>query len=205
MEITEMKWSEKMNIGIDVDGVLIDFEERFRHRAEVFDYIERKNNEIKDEHSYIIEDRYNWSEKDWKEFANKYLIELTKESNIIPGVKEIISLLRKDGHKLFIISARGTEFEDMITIVNEKFEKENLHFDKCYWKIKDKLKVIQDENVDIMIDDNPSICKKVSENKIKTIYFRNVYGEELEESQYLKEVNNWGEIYRYIKEHCKEK
>ena len=36
-----------MNIGIDVDGVLIDFEERFRYKAEVFDYIERNNNEIK--------------------------------------------------------------------------------------------------------------------------------------------------------------
>ena len=37
-----------MNIGIDVDGVLIDFEERFRYKAEIFDYLEKKNNEVKD-------------------------------------------------------------------------------------------------------------------------------------------------------------
>lgn len=43
-----------MNIGIDVDGVLIDFEERFRYKAEVFDYIERNNNEIKNKESYLI-------------------------------------------------------------------------------------------------------------------------------------------------------
>lgn len=189
-----------MNIGIDVDGVLIDFEERFRYKAEIFDYIERKNNEIKNKESYIIEEKYNWNENDWKTFADKYLIELTEESNIIPGAKEIISLLKNDGHKLFIISARGTECQEMITIVNKKLEKENLYFDKYYWKIENKLKVIQDEKVDIMIDDNPNTCQRLSNNNIRTIYFRNVYEKKLEENKYLKEVKNWGEVYRYIKD-----
>lgn len=189
-----------MNIGIDVDGVLIDFEERFRYKAEIFDYLEKKNNEVKDKESYIIEEKYNWSEYDWNTFANKYLIELSKDSNIMPGVREVINLLKIDGHKLFIISARGTEFEDMITIVSEKFEKENLKFDKYYWKTKNKLEIIQKEKINIMIDDNPNTCEKLSSNNIKTIYFRNAYGKKLEESQYLKEVKNWGEIYRYIQE-----
>lgn len=187
-----------MNIGIDVDGVLIDFEERFRYKAEIFDYLEKKNSEIKDKENYIIEKKYNWSEYDWNIFANKYLIELTKESNIIPGVKEVINLLKEYGHKLFIISARGTEFEDMITIVNEKFEKENLKFDKYYWKTKNKLEIIQKEKINIMIDDNPNTCEKLSNNNIKTIYFRNAYNKKIEESRYLTEVKNWGEIYRYI-------
>lgn len=189
-----------MNIGIDVDGVLLDFEERFRYKAEIFDYLEKKNNEVKDKESYIIEEKYNWSKYDWNIFANKYLIKLSKDSNIIPGVKEVINLLKIDGHKLFIISARGTEFEDMITIVSEKFEKENLKFDKYYWKTKNKLEIIQKEKINIMIDDNPNTCEKLSSNNIKTIYFRNAYGKKLEESQYLKEVKNWGEIYRYIQE-----
>lgn len=189
-----------MNIGIDVDGVLLDFEERFRYKAEIFDYLEKKNNKVKDKESYIIEEKYNWSEYDWNIFANKYLINLSKDSNIIPGVKEVINLLKIDGHKLFIISARGTEFEDMITIVSEKFEKENLKFDKYYWKTKNKLEIIQKEKIDIMIDDNPNICKRLSSDNVKTIYFRNAYGKKLEESQYLKEVKNWGEIYRYIQE-----
>ena len=49
-----------------------------------------------------------------------------------------------------------------------------------------------------MIDDKASICKQISENKIKSLYFRNVNREILQENDYLKEVNNWGEIYRYI-------
>lgn len=187
-----------MNIGIDVDGVLIDFEERFRYKAETYDYLERKNNIIKDIDSYIIEERYNWNENDWQMFADKYLIELTKDSNIIPGAKEIINMLKSDGHKLFIISARGTEHEDMITIIKEKFKKENIVFDKYYWKIMNKLDVIKKEKIDIMIDDNPNTCQKISDNNIKTMYFRNIYGRKLEENKYLKEVKNWGEVYRYI-------
>ena len=42
------------------------------------------------------------------------------------------------------------------------------------------------------------IDKKLSENGIKTIYFRNKEMKKLEQNEYLKEVSNWGEIYRYI-------
>lgn len=46
-----------------------------------------------------------------------------------------------------------------------------------------------------MIDDNYDICKKLSENNIKT-YILEI--KKLKESDYLKEVNNWANIYTYI-------
>ena len=49
-----------------------------------------------------------------------------------------------------------------------------------------------------MIDDRAKICKTISENDIRTLYFRDAGREKLEENKYLKEVNNWGEVYRYI-------
>ena len=51
-----------------------------------------------------------------------------------------------------------------------------------------------------MIDDDWNIIKKIAENKIRTLYFRDTNLMILEENKYIKEVNNWGEIYRYIKE-----
>jgi len=38
------------------------------------------------------------------------------------------------GHKLIIISTRGTETNEMIDIVINKFKEENLEFDKYFWK-----------------------------------------------------------------------
>jgi len=51
-----------------------------------------------------------------------------------------------------------------------------------------------------MIDDSYDVCKKLSLNEIKTIYFRDKEMKVLEQNKNLKEVSNWGEICRYIKE-----
>ena len=51
-----------------------------------------------------------------------------------------------------------------------------------------------------MIDDDWKIIKKLADNKVNTLYFRDTNLVKLEENEYIKEVNNWGEIYRYIKE-----
>lgn len=55
------------------------------------------------------------------------------------------------------------------------------------------------EKIDYIIEDAYHICKKKSENGIKTIYFRDKEMKKLESNEYLKEVSNWGEIHRIIK------
>lgn len=86
--------------------------------------------------------------------------------------------------------------DDALRILQEN----NLTFDKYYWEVTDKLEICQKENVDIMIDDDWRIVKKIADNKIKTLYFRDTNLKVLEENQYLKEVNNWGDVYRYFSE-----
>ena len=85
--------------------------------------------------------------------------------------------------------------DDAIRLLDEN----NIKFDKYYWKIDDKLELCKSEKVDIMIDDDWRIVEKLAENHIKTLYFRDTNLKRLEENNYIKEVNNWGEIYRYIK------
>ena len=78
-------------------------------------------------------------------------------------------------------------------------EENNIKFDKYYWNVEDKLEICKNEKVDIMIDDDWKIIKRLADNEVKTLYFRDTNLMKLEENQYIKEVNNWGEIYRYIK------
>lgn len=87
----------------------------------------------------------------------------------------------------------------MVQLVNEKIIESKVKIDKYYWKAKDKLKICQEENIDIMIDDNPDTCEKLSNNNIKTLYFRNIYGRKLEENKNLSEVYNWGQVLKNIK------
>ena len=131
-------------------------------------------------------------------FVNKYFLKLSKKTNLIPGAKEVINMLKKEGNEFIERPARGGTVEKMKDVAIEKFEEEEISFDKYYWKQEDKLEVAQKENIDIMIDDSYDVCKKLSENKIKTIYFRDKEMKKLEQNEYLKEVSNWGEIYRII-------
>jgi uncharacterized HAD superfamily protein len=108
-------------------------------------------------------------------------------------------MLQQEGNEIIIISARGGMIEEMKDVALEKFAEEKINFNKYFWKQEDKLDVAKKENIDIMIDDSYDVCKKLSENGIRTIYFRDKEMKKLEQNEYLKEVSNWGEIYRYIK------
>lgn len=187
-----------MKIGIDVDGVILDFERVLKAYGDLYDFIELKKGGIINRHENYLRNRYDWTEEERMNFVNKYFLKLSKKTNLIPGAKEVINMLKKEGNEFIVISARGGTVEKMKDVAIEKFKEEEISFDKYYWKQEDKLEVAQKENIDIMIDDSYDVCKKLSENKIKTIYFRDKEMKKLEQNEYLKEVSNWGEIYRII-------
>lgn len=187
-----------MKIGIDIDGVILNSEELFRIKGELYDLLKLHKKGVINKKGFLNSERYDWTNEELENFREKYFIEGTKEAPLMPGVKEVLELLRNDGHELIIITARGLTVKGMKEAGEKKLDESNLKFDKYYWSIENKLDVCIKENIDVMIDDKASICKQISENKIKSLYFRNVNIEILQENDYLKEVNNWGEIYRYI-------
>lgn len=188
-----------MKIGIDIDGVILDYERILKTYGDLYDFIELKKDGIVNRNEHYLRNRYNWTEEERMDFVNRYFLELSKITPLVPGAKTIINMLKKEGNELIIISARGGMIEEMKDVALEKFEEENLTFNKYYWKQEDKLEVAKRENIDVMIDDSYDVCKKLSSNGIRTIYFRDKEMKLLEQNEHLKEVSNWGEIYRYIK------
>ena len=189
-----------MKIGIDIDGVILDYERVLKTYGELYSYIELNKRKLINPNEQYLTDRYNWTEEECENFIDKYFVKLSKKAELIPGAKDVIEMLQKEGNQFIIITARGYEREEMKIAAEEKLKKEGLKFDKYYWKIKDKVEIAKKENIDIMIDDTYQICKKMSENKIKTIYLRDKKMKKIEDEKYIKEVSNWGEIYRYIME-----
>ena len=188
-----------MKIGIDLDGVVIDSETTFRTYEEIFDIDILNGNNLINREEPKFQARYNWTKEQEKEFIEKYFLKISKESNLMSGFMATYELLKQQGNEFVVITARGGFIKEMkddaIRLLNEN----NIKFDKYYWHIDDKLEICQKENVDIMIDDDWKIIKKLAENKIKTLYFRDTNLMKLEENEYIKEVNNWGDIYRYIR------
>lgn len=188
-----------MKIGIDIDGVILDYQRVLNTYGDLYDFIELKKDGIVSKNELYLRKKYNWTDEERMNFVNKYFLKLSKQTHLIPGTKDVINMLKNEENELIIISARGGMIEEMKDVAINKFEKEGLSFDKYYWKQEDKLDVAKKEKIDVMIDDSYDVCKKLSSNGIKTIYFREKDMKKLEENENLKEVSNWGEIYRYIK------
>ena len=189
-----------MKIGIDLDGVVIDSETTFRTYEEIFDIDVLKGNHLINKEEPKFQARYNWTNEQEKEFIEKYFLIVSKESNLMSGFIGIYNLLKEQGHEFVVITARGGFVKEMKDDAIRLLEENNIKFDKYYWNVEDKLEICKNEKVDIMIDDDWKIIKRLADNEVKTLYFRDTNLMKLEENKYIKEVNNWGEIYRNIKE-----
>lgn len=188
-----------MKIGIDLDGVVLDTEKQFRNEAELYDILKLNRNSTKDQSAQWAQDRYKWADDEKNEFIEKYLIEGTKKSHIMPGAKEVIELLKKDGHELVVITARGHDIPVMKKLAQEMLEKENITFDKYYWETPEKVETAKKENIDLMVEDSLSNCMKLSKENIKSIYLRDSNMKPANDKN-IKECYIWGEVYRYIRE-----
>ena len=189
-----------MKIGIDLDGVVIDSETTFRTYEEIFDIDILKGNHLINKEEPKFQARYNWTNEQEKEFIEKYFLIVSKESNLMSGFIGIYNLLKEQGHEFVVITARGGFVKEMKDDAIRLLDENNIKFDKYYWNVDDILEICKNEKVDIMIDDDWKIIKRLAENEVKTLYFRDTNLMKMKENKYIKEVNNWGEIYRYIKE-----
>jgi len=187
-----------MKIGIDLDGVVINSENLFRTYEEIYDIEILKGNNLINRKEPKFQGRYNWNKETGEDFAKKYFLEVSKLSDLMPGFKVVYSKLKNQGHEFVVITARGNMVKEMkddaIRLLNEN----DIEFDKYYWGIKDKVDICKKEKIELMIDDDWRIVEVLADNEIKTLYFRDANLKKIKENKYIKEVNNWGDIYRYI-------
>lgn len=192
-----------MRIGIDLDGVVFNTEMLWATYAELYDCIELKRNSLVNKKETKVQDKYNWTNEELNNFFDKYID--IYEFDLVPGAKEVLELLKKEGHELIIITARGTlaNSKSETKIAQDILLKEKIKYDKVYWGSKDKVEICQKEKIDIMIDDNYEICKSLSNANVRSLYFHSLGRYNIGEDSNIVEVYNWGEVYRNIKKSSK--
>ena len=157
-----------MKLGIDLDGVVFDSETTFRTYEEIFD-ISKGQNKLIDRSEPKFQKRYSWDKEERKEF-NDYFLEISKNSPLMAGFKKVYELLKDYDIEFIAITARGIGADG---VLSEYMEED-------------------------MIDDDYHVIESLANAGIKTLYFRDVNLKKLAETEYIKEVNNWGDIYRII-------
>lgn len=193
-----------MKIGVDLDGVTFDTEKLYRVCSELYEVLDLKKNNIRDNANLLFYERYNWTEAETKGFIDKYHEYIVRNANFMPGAKEVLRLLKEDGHKLILITSRGNNGEEKYIKITEEIFKENDFeiFDKYYWGILDKAKICKQENIELMIDDYNENCLKIANEGIKTIYLKDAPSYEINNNENIITLYNWGEVYRFIHEKC---
>lgn len=184
----------KKKLALDLDGVVFDSENLYRVYTEMYDVDIKKSNNIINNSERTFQKRYNWDKSEFSEFYNKYSKIILEKANIMSGAEIVIKKLL-EYFDIIIVTARSDE---EMKYALEKFEKVNLNSVKIYNNEHKKIDKFLEEKVDYIIDDDNIICINASNNNIHALYFKNSASDKLEENEYIKNVNNWGEIYRYL-------
>lgn len=184
----------KKKLVLDLDGVVFDSENLYRVYTEIYDVDVKKGNNIINNSERTFQKRYNWDKSEFSEFYNKYSKIILEKANIMSGAEIVIKKLL-EYFDIIIVTARSDE---EMKYALEKFEKVNLNSVKIYNNEHKKIDKFLEEKVDYIIDDDNIICINASNNNIHALYFKNSTSDKLEENEYIKNVNNWGEIYRYL-------
>ena len=190
-----------MNIGIDIDNVISNFDE-----ALLEEYLKHDNDlrgtGIVNKDLHMTEGMFDWTEKEEREFYLANIERIVKTLNGKDGAKENIDKLKQDGHNIFIITGRDNgEYTNPVEMTQKWLKKNNIYYDKliftnAYKNDKHgKTEKCFENNIDIMIDDSVHICKDCMENNITTLLMDRVF---TRKEKGMTRVKNWKEIYEFI-------
>lgn len=182
-----------MNIGIDIDDTISNTYDVLMGYAQKYTAEDLKK-ELKQPEAKILscngycEKFHNWNEEETRNFWEKYYSTIIKEVTIKKFAKETIKKLKKDGHKIYLITARFDVLDGLIKqITLEWLEENGIEYDELIFDAQDKLKKIKEKNIEILIDDAVTNCTQVSEAGIKTYIMDSMqnHGQEIENVQRL--------------------
>ncbi len=185
-----------MKIAVDLDGVVFNSEMYFMAAAEIYDAgVLGKNSLVKPEEPRV-QKKYRWSEEELQGYISRFSI--STQFDIMPCAKTVIDAM-KAGNELYVISARGQFDPAEIEIAQQKLREGGICFDRYFFGHLDKTETVLSNGIDVMIDDRYDVCEELSQRGVFCLYFRMAGRKSVPETENLKTVNNWGEIYRILK------
>jgi len=180
-------------IALDLDGVVFDSENLYRVYTEMYDVDVFKKDSLVDNTKRIFQQRYDWPQKEFGKFYRENAKKILSTCPMMTGSEIVLPKLNQYFHFIVVTSRSDEEVE----YAREKLSNIGLNV-TIFSNEHDKIDRLIKEKVDYIIDDDESICKNASLHNIYALYFKNNASDPIEENQYLKNIHNWGEIYKYL-------
>lgn len=191
-----------MKIGIDIDGVLTD-EQRY-----VLDYGSAyftKRNILYKIHDDIYDSKeiFEVSEEEYDSFWKEHIFDYSENISIRPFAKDIIKKLVEENHEIYIITSRSyTTYENdnrlkMQNIVKAWLKRNGIQYNDIIFS-REKDKICNELNIDVMIEDKPENVDKISKD-IPVICFSEEYNKKCTGDNVYR-AYSWYDVYNKIKE-----
>ena len=120
---------------------------------------------------------------------------LSKELELRPFVKEVLTKLKEEGNSIVFITARDDMYDNPYLITKEYLDRNNIPYDKIIVNANNKGKVCKEENIDLFIDDNVKNCQSVYEEKIPVVMMETIFNRNDKNFIHMKD---WNQVYDYI-------
>lgn len=186
-----------MRFGFDIDDTLIDlrrhafhlYNEHFQTTLadDVFEAIQRV--EIHEPFGLTDEEGYEM----WKSQLEKIYF---TNCPIFPGAKEMLQQLVREGHEVFYITARPKQYCEASRkwMEEQGFPIAEGHF-FCGMADDEKLAIIQRLQLDIYVDDKPTVLRTLSGVKTKSIIRDQSYNK----AEHWLRLTDWSQFKEIVK------
>lgn len=185
-----------MRLGIDIDDVITNTSEKIKEAVMKCENSEKINEQMVE----IM--RGTPTTEEAKKFTKDVInSNVFKEVTLKENAAKVINSLLREGHEIYLITARGDEnelFKGSEKITLEYLKHNQINYTKILFSSYDKAKLCKENHIDLMIDDSVKHCEAVRDENIKSIVFTSDVNKSIETT--VTRVSNWLELEEKIRE-----
>lgn len=196
-----------MRIGIDVDGVLTNYEKFQLEKGK--EYFRDFDTSTFDFTEYDVEQIFNCTHKERNKFWTKYIFQYCLTQPMTRDASLVINQLHNEGNEIYIITGRvhtkekgitGSLFREMLT---RWLKKNEIPYEKIIYCDEkgsevDKYNACVDNKIDVMIDDKKENINELSKIT-RVLCYDSLYNQECKGDN-ITRVHNFNEVYQAIKQ-----
>ena len=197
-----------MIIGIDIDGVLTDLMKSCKKEYSKFSKL-KNGKKVFNKNGKRLAEIFGVSREEDEEFWDGFLWKYSEKSKYYTNASKYLKLLKKDGHKLVIITSRGFAGREdemgqrMRSNTENSLAKNGIVYDQIVYtsETNSKVSASLEIGVDVMIDDSVWNLKELSQH-FPCICFDQLYNKAIDMSNVVR-AKNWKEVYNIISKMAK--
>lgn len=194
-----------MRIGLDIDDTISYTNRVLMKYAHIYNK-EHGNRPLLKENTNNFSEVYGWNDDEVYKFFRTYYLTALEELEPKENVKEVLIKLRKEGHKIILITVRNDKEcageGEAFRITSEWLKEYDIPYDELNLAVFDKKAFCEEHKIDVFIDDSEKNDRAVSELGIKTFMAINNFNKDFKDEK-IENIYNMDEFYEKIEEYDK--